>query len=192
VECSYVAGHRILVIWGTFFHPPEAETEADAKAERRRARIAALTDAARRKSAAKVRAAEKAIARLVKQGEPVTFQRVQREARVSHSFLYGHPQLRRRIEQLRQRQVPERAERASTGRNGQPDGNVVTVLTAQLARLKQAHREEVAALRRALEAAHGENLALRREMTRRGWEPPGARRKFWLKKIKINFLKVEG
>lgn len=56
----------------------------------------------------------------------------------------------------------------------QPGGNVVTALTTQLARLKQTHREEVAALRRALEAAHGENLALRREMTHRGWESPGA------------------
>ena len=37
-------------------------------------------------------------------------------------------------------------------------------LTAQLAELKRRHREEVSTLRQALEAAHGENLELRRRL----------------------------
>ncbi len=37
-------------------------------------------------------------------------------------------------------------------------------LTAQLADLKRRHREETAALRQALEQAHGENLILRRRL----------------------------
>ncbi|MEV4360054.1 DUF6262 family protein [Nonomuraea sp. NPDC049625] len=53
-------------------------------------------------------AAEEAIKRLIRDGAAVTFQAVQREAGVSHSFLYGHPVLRRRIEQLRVRQAPKR------------------------------------------------------------------------------------
>ena len=57
----------------------------------RERRIATLTAAAKAKSQAKTDAAEQAIRRLVKRGEPVTFQAVGREAGVSHAFLYGHP-----------------------------------------------------------------------------------------------------
>ncbi|MFZ2173074.1 MAG: DUF6262 family protein [Rhodococcus sp. (in: high G+C Gram-positive bacteria)] len=45
--------------------------------------------------------AEQAIRRLLKRGERVTFQAVQREAGVSHDFLYNHAELRPRIERLR-------------------------------------------------------------------------------------------
>ena len=44
--------------------------------------------------------------------------------------------------------------------------SVVRTLTAQLTELKRRHHEEVATLRRALEAAHGENLELRRRLGR--------------------------
>ena len=39
---------------------------------------------------------------------------------------------------------------------------------AQIDRLKREHRQEVQALQAALEQAHGENLDLRRELTRHG------------------------
>jgi hypothetical protein len=42
--------------------------------------------------------------------------------------------------------------------------NVVAALTAQLAETRRRHREETTALRQALEAAHGENLLLRRSL----------------------------
>ena len=57
-------------------------------------RTAVLAAAAKAKSDAKAQAADQAIRRLVKRGEPVTFQAVQREAGVSHAFLYGNPDLR--------------------------------------------------------------------------------------------------
>ncbi|MEV4360055.1 hypothetical protein ACWEPL_49705 [Nonomuraea sp. NPDC004186] len=41
------------------------------------------------------------------------------------------------------------------------------VLTAEIARLKRAHRGQIAALREALECAHGENLELRRQLAYR-------------------------
>ena len=44
--------------------------------------------------------------------------------------------------------------------------SVVRTLTAQLTELKRRHHEEVATLRRALEAAYGENLELRRRLGR--------------------------
>lgn len=127
-------------------------------------RIAALTTAAKAKSEAKTKAAERAIRALVKRGEPVTFQAVQREAGVSHAFLYGHPDLRRRIEQLRAQARPTSAPAVP------PDSEsaLVLALTSQITQLKKQHREEVQTLRAALEQAHGENLQLRRELARRG------------------------
>ncbi|MEU0571451.1 DUF6262 family protein [Nonomuraea sp. NPDC005983] len=69
--------------------------------DHRQPRIAVLTSAARRRSADKTTAAEEALRTLIKRGEPITFQAVQRQAGVSHSFLYNHPDLRGRIERLR-------------------------------------------------------------------------------------------
>jgi len=130
-------------------------------------RSAVLNAAAKAKSQAKTSAAEQAIRALVKRGEPVTFQAVSREAVVSHAFLYGHQDLRRRIEHLRTQARPtiaphQRAETADT---------VVLALTIQIDQIKKQHRQEIQALRTALEQAHGENLDLRRELARRGPTP---------------------
>jgi hypothetical protein len=127
-------------------------------------RIAVLTAAAKAKSEAKTRAAEQGIRALVKRGEPITFQAVQREAGVSHAFLYNHPDLRGRIEHLRARARPNSAASAA------PDSEsaLVLALTAQINELQKRHRHDVQALREALEQAHGENLDLRRELARRG------------------------
>ena len=70
-------------------------------------RTAVLAAAAKAKSDAKAQAADQAIRRLVRRGEPVTFQAVQREAGVSHAFLYGNPDLRGRIERLRAQARPQ-------------------------------------------------------------------------------------
>ncbi|WP_255122679.1 DUF6262 family protein [Rhodococcus sp. 14-2470-1b] len=72
----------------------------------RERRIAVLTAAAKAKSQRAAHAADQAIRSLVKRGEPITFQSVQREAGVSHAFLYKHSELRRRIEYLRGWRVP--------------------------------------------------------------------------------------
>lgn len=131
-------------------------------------RTAVLTAAAQAKTAAKTKDAEQAIRMLIKRGEPITFKAVQRQAGVSHAFLYNHPELRARIERLR-------AQRRSTPEpTGQPTGDnaIISTLTDQITRLKQQYRHEVHALRQALERAHGENLDLRRELARRGGEVP--------------------
>lgn len=127
-------------------------------------RIAVLTAAARAKSQAKTAAAERAIRALVKRGEPVTFQAVQREAGVSHAFLYTHPDLRGRIEVLRAQ--PARV--VAPGAAPDAESTLVQALTSQLRRLTEQHRAQVQSLRADLEAAHGENLDLRRELARRG------------------------
>jgi hypothetical protein len=130
-------------------------------------RVAVLAAAARAKSHAKTTAAEQAIRRLIKRGEPITFQAVARAACVSHAFLYNHSQLRSRIEHLRARHSPQ----PHPPDAGDTDNNLLLALTTQIERLKKQHRTEVQALRDALEQAHGENLDLRRELTRHGWTP---------------------
>jgi hypothetical protein len=133
-------------------------------------RTAVLTAAARAKSEAKAADADQAIRRLVKRGEPVTFQAVQREAGVSHAFLYGNTGLRARIERLRDQSRPQPAPPAEAT----SDNAIIQALTSQVTHLKKQHRDETQALRAALEQAHGENLQLRRELTRLGWNPQPA------------------
>ena len=131
-------------------------------------RTAVLTAAARAKSETKAAAADQAIRRLVRKGEPVTFQSVQREAGVSHAFLYGNADLRGRIERLRDqaRLKPPPPGTVSS------DNTIIQALASQVTHLKKQNRDETAALRAALEQAHGENLELRRELARLGWNPP--------------------
>lgn len=133
-------------------------------------RTAVLAAAARAKSEAKAAAADQAIRRLVKRGEPVTFQAVQREAGVSHAFLYGNTDLRARIARLRDQARPQPAPPAEAA----SDNTIIQALTSQVTHLKKQHRDETQALRAALEQAHGENLQLRRELTRLGWNPQPA------------------
>ena len=122
-----------------------------------------LRRAATAKTAAAAARAEQGIRDLVRRGEPITFRGLAQSAGVSLDFLYRHTEIRQRVEQLRDQQrgmpppPPDRAD---------PDqpSSVVRTLTAQLAELKRRHREEVTTLRQALEAAHGENLELRRRL----------------------------
>lgn len=130
----------------------------------RQYRVDTLRQAARRKSEAKTKATEAAIRALVKRGEPITFQSVQREAGVSHAFLYGNAGLRARIERLRAQARPKPSPSEGTG----SDNTIIQALTSQITHLKKQHRDENAALRAALEQAHGENLELRRELARLG------------------------
>ena len=130
----------------------------------RQRRTDTLRQAARRKSEAKAKAAETAIRALVKRGEPITFQSVQREAGVSHAFLYGNTDLRARIGRLRDQARPKPPPPEDAG----SDNTIIQALTSQITHLKKQHRNETAALRAALEQAHGENLELRRELTRLG------------------------
>lgn len=131
-----------------------------------------LRRAAAAKTAAATARAEQGIRDIVRRGEPITFRGLAQSAGVSLDFLYRNTEIRRRVEHLRNQQrrtspvPPDRAD---------PDqpSSVVRTLTAQLAELKRRHREEVSTLRQALEAAHGENLDLRRRL---GGEPVAVKR----------------
>ncbi|MBF6072862.1 DUF6262 family protein [Nocardia farcinica] len=119
--------------------------------------------AAAKSSAAKARA-DKGLREMLRHGTPITFRGLAQTAGVSLDFLYRTPDIRRRVEQLReqQRQNPQRT-RAEQIDPDHPS-SVVRTLTGQLSELKRRHREEVTALKAALEAAHGENLELRRRL----------------------------
>ena len=95
-------------------------------------------------------------------GQPVTFRGLAAAAPVSLDFLYREPGIRQRIEQLRAQPQGRPARRRDTGPD-QP-GNVITALTGELTQLKRRQREEIAELQHALQAAHGENLMLRRRL----------------------------
>jgi len=131
-----------------------------------------LRRAAAAKTAAATARAEQGIRDIVRRGEPITFRGLAQSAGVSLDFLYRNTEIRQRVEHLRNQQrrsppvPPDRAD---------PDqpSSVVRTLTAQLAELKRRHREEVSTLRQALEAAHGENLDLRRRL---GGEPVAVKR----------------
>jgi hypothetical protein len=120
-----------------------------------------LRKAAAARTAAAAARAENALVTMIKEGEPVTFRGLAAKSGVSLDFLYRNDGIRQRVEHHRSAR-PARKE-PSEARKDQPS-SVVRTLTAQLEDLKRRHREETAALRQALEQAHGENLALRRRL----------------------------
>ena len=122
-----------------------------------------LHKAAATRTAAATTRAEAALERMLRTGQPVTFRGLAAAASVSLDFLYRNPAIRQRVEHLRARQQALPAPGNPATRPAQP-GNVVAALTGELAQLKRRHREQVAELQRALQAAHGENLMLRRRL----------------------------
>ena len=125
-----------------------------------------LAEAADRRSQRAVERARRAIRRLDKTGEPVSFRSVARKAGVSRQSLYGHDQLRGEIERLRaahleasQPTIPavQRSSEASLKARNQ-------ILLDENRRL----REEVDGLREELAGAWGEVRALKRERWRTG------------------------
>jgi hypothetical protein len=125
-----------------------------------------LRQAAARKSAAAQARAEQGLHEFIRRNEPITFRALAQTAGVSLDFLYRCTPIRQRVEQLRAQQqntVPLPPP-AATPTQDETSSSVVRTLTAQLTELKQRHRDEISTLTKALEAAHGENLELRRRL----------------------------
>jgi hypothetical protein len=129
-----------------------------------------LRQAAARKSAAAQTRAEQGLREMIRRNEPITFRGLAQTAGVSLDFLYRRTPIRRRVEHLRAQQQNTPPPAATTAHEDTPS-SVVRTLTAQLAALKQQHRDEVHQLRQALETAQGEILELRRRVGRRNVEP---------------------
>jgi hypothetical protein len=124
-----------------------------------------LRQAAARKSAAAQTRAEQGLREMVRRREPITFRGLSQTAGVSLDFLYRHPEIRHRVEQLRAQQQARPPSPPAAADPDQPS-SVIRTLTAQLAELKRRHREEISELKDALAVAHGELLTLRRLATR--------------------------
>jgi hypothetical protein len=122
-----------------------------------------LRQAAARKSAAARTRAEHGLHEMLRTGQPITFRGLAQTAGVSLDFLYRTPPIRTRVEQLRSQQQATPPAPAEPVDPDQPS-SVIRTLTAQLTELRRRHRDEVSTLRQALEAAHGENLQLRRRL----------------------------
>jgi hypothetical protein len=123
------------------------------------------------RTAATAARADAGLREMLRTGQPITFRGLARHAGVSLDFLYSSTALRQRIQQLRDQQrtqpggnTPQDDGRARAA-GPQTTSSVVATLTAQLTDLQRRHREEITRLRRELEAAHGENLILRRRLT---------------------------
>ncbi len=126
-----------------------------------------LRHAAAAKSAAAKARAEDGLTRMRRNGDPITFRGLARTAGVSLDFLYSTPDTRRRVEHLRAQQDSAAPPAPALPVNPDQLGSVTRTLTTQLTELKRRHRDEVSALKEALEAAHGENLELRRRLGHR-------------------------
>ncbi|WP_190824613.1 DUF6262 family protein [Saccharopolyspora pogona] len=125
-----------------------------------------LRQAAARKSAAAKARADQGLHDMIRNEQPITFRRLAHIACVSLDFLYRTTEIRQQVEQLRAQQQNTPPTPKQRVDSDQPS-SVIRTLTAQLADLRRRHREEVNALKHALETAHGENLELRRRRANR-------------------------
>lgn len=118
-----------------------------------------------KRDAAMVRA-EKGLRRLLKTGRPITFHTVEAEAGVSKVFLYRTSDLRERIMELRDKNLPGTEPKRADPRSEPPlpdTSSIVRTLTAKLAEERSTNRKKIAELEAALAVAHGEILQLRRQ-----------------------------
>lgn len=131
--------------------------------------LANLKAAGAARTAAATARAETALRQMTRNGDTITFRGLAARAGVSLDFLYRNAALRDRVALLRARQQTQPA--AARAAPAQPGTSVVATLTAQLADVKRRYHEENTELRRALEAAHGENLLLRRRLGQQPEDP---------------------
>jgi uncharacterized protein DUF6262 len=133
--------------------------------------IANLQAAGTARTAAAAARAEAALDQMTRGKDRITFRGLAAAAGVSLDFLYRHPALRDRVVYLRARQQAQPPARRAAPPDPGQSSSVIAALTAQLADTRRRYREENAELLRALQAAHGENLLLRRRLGHQSAEP---------------------
>jgi len=124
-----------------------------------------LLEAAERRSEWARERVRQAIARLERDGEPITFQSVAREAGVSRQFLYAADALRGEIERLRAAHL-ERADAVPPAQRASDAS--LKARNHTLLDENRRLRDEVAGLREELAGAWGELRALQRRGQRTG------------------------
>jgi hypothetical protein len=128
--------------------------------------IAGLAQATERRSESARERVRRAIRRLEKAGEPVSFQAVARQAGVSRQFLYAAGALRGEIERLRAAHL-EAAELPIPAAQRSSEASL-KARNQMLLDENRRLREEVAGLREELAGAWGELRALQRQRQRTG------------------------
>lgn len=117
-----------------------------------------IVTAARDRARATRRRAVAAIRRMDNAGQPISFDAVAREGRVSRSWLYNQPGLRTEIERLRARQDPGPAGHRLPDRQRASDASLRRRLEVATERNRQLEAEN-RHLREALAVALGEQRA---------------------------------
>lgn len=100
-----------------------------------------------------------------KDNAAVTFSGLAAKAGVSTDFIYRHPQLRRQVEELRRTRGQASRNPLIGDDTDAADSTLIRRLSQKIVDLRRHHREQTAELQRALAAAHGELLQLRRRLT---------------------------
>ncbi len=102
-----------------------------------------LLKAARKRSEQTRNKAARALQRLDRAGQPVTFEAVAREAGVSRSWLYSQPDFRAEIQQRRARRRPAPAAPLTPHRQQASDASLLRRLEAASLRLKHLEKENL-------------------------------------------------
>jgi uncharacterized protein DUF6262 len=114
--------------------------------------------AARRRAADTRKRAESALRRMDKNGLPITFDAVAKQARVSRSWLYNQADLRAEIERLRARRGSASPSRPVPDRQRASDASLLRRLESAAERIRRLETENKQ-LREALAMALGERRA---------------------------------
>jgi len=130
-----------------------------------------LTANAQQRSQAAQRRAVAALRRMDNTGIAVTFDSVAREAGVSRSWLYTHPDLRAEIERLRRRAGPTTPTRRIPDRQRTSDASLLHRLETANERIRQLHDDNLR-LRAALAEALGTNRIATTRQPRRDTPTP--------------------
>lgn len=102
-----------------------------------------LLKAARKRSEQTHVKATRALRKLDRAGQPVTFEAVAREAGVSRSWLYAQPDFRAEIQQRRSRRLPVPATPLTPQRQQASDASLLRRLEAASLRLKHLEKENL-------------------------------------------------
>ncbi len=102
---------------------------------------AGITAHAQSRKEQKRKSVENAIAALLREQKPVNFNTVAKAAAVSKAYLYSQPDLRERIEALRQQGVEQMVRERVTRSTGKTDASRDLVILAKDRRIKAVEEE---------------------------------------------------
>jgi Family of unknown function (DUF6262) len=102
---------------------------------------AGMTAYAKNRKEHKRKGVEDAITTLLREQKPVNFNTVARAAQVSKAYLYSQPDLRERIETLREQAVEQMVRERATRSAGKTDASRDLVILAKDRRIKELEAE---------------------------------------------------